>query len=104
MMKAAQRRMADKAEEHKMAAQLSVNEAFQKLSKFELEFESLMKTDEVQNPAACDSIARSIRSYLHQARVLVLCANVNDAMVFLNTAEEQMPQLQNLLVQSSPER
>lgn len=104
MIKAAQRRMNDKLEKQYMKPQLSVNELFQRLSKFELEFESLMKTAEVQNPAACDSIARNIRSYLHQARVLVLCANVNDAMVFLNTAEEQMQQLQTLLVQTSPER
>lgn len=99
-MKAAQRRMATRVGEDKMETQLSVNEVFQRLTKCEQEFESLMKTAEVQNPAACDSIARNIRLYLHQARVLVLCANVNDAMVFLNTAEEQMQQLQNLLVQS----
>lgn len=103
-MKAAQRRMATRVGEDKMETQLSVNEVFQRLTKCEQEFESLMKTAEVQNPAACDSIARNIRLYLHQARVLVLCANVNDAMVFLNTAEEQMQHLQTLLVQSSPER
>jgi GTP1/Obg family GTP-binding protein len=104
MIKAAQRRMTARVGEDKMKPQLSVNEVFQRLTKFEQEFESLMKTAEVQNPAACDSIARDIRLYLHQARVLVLCANVNDAMVFLNTAEEQMQQLQTLLVQSSPKR
>jgi hypothetical protein len=104
MIKAAQRRMTARVGEDKMKPQLSVNEVFQRLSKFEQEFESLMKTAEVRNPAACDSIARDIRLYLHQARVLVLCANVNDAMVFLNTAEEQMQQLQTLLVQSSPKR
>lgn len=103
-MKAAQRRMATRVGEDKMETQLSVNEVFQRLTKCEQEFESLMKTAEVQNPAACDSIARNIRLYLHQARVLVLCANVNDAMVFLNTAEEQMQHFQTLLVQSSPER
>jgi hypothetical protein len=104
MIKAAQRRMNDELEKQNMKPQLSVNEVFQRLSKFELEFESLMKTAEVENPVACDSLARNIRLYLHQARVLVLCANVNDAMVFLNTAEEQMQQLQTLLFQSSPER
>ena len=87
MIKVAQRRMNDKLEKQNMKPQLSVNEVFQRLSKFEQEFESLQKTVEVRNPAACDSIARNIRLYLHQARVLVLCANVNDAMVFLNTAE-----------------
>jgi hypothetical protein len=99
MIKTAQRRMSARVGEDKMEPQLSVNEVFQKLTKFEQEFESLMKIAEVHNPVACDSIARDIRLYLHQARVLVLCANVNDAMVFLNTAEEQMQQLQNLVVQ-----
>jgi hypothetical protein len=99
MIKAAQRRMSARVGGDKMELHLSVNEVFQRLTKFEQEFESLMKIGGVRNPVACDSIAGDIRLYLHHARVLVLCANVNDAMVFLNTAEEQMQQLQNLVVQ-----
>ena len=92
--------MTNKIEGHNIKPELSVNEVHQRLSKLEKEFESLLKTTEARNPMACDSIARNIRLYLHQARVLLLCTNVNDAMGFLDVAQKQMQQIQTMLVQS----
>jgi len=89
--------MADRVKEYKTQPQLSVNEVFQKLSKVEQEFEALLKTGEVQNPVACDNIARKIRSYLQDARVMLLCAKVDDAVEDLNVAQRHIQQLETML-------
>jgi len=92
--------MTDRVKEHQTEPQLSVNEVFQKLSKLEQEFEGLLKTAEVRNPVACDDIARKVRSYLHDARVMLLCTKVDAAVEHLNVAQRHIQQLQTMLVQS----
>ncbi len=92
--------MTDRVKEHQTEPQLSVNEVFQKLSKLEQEFEGLLKTAEVRNPVACDNIARKVRSYLHDARVMLLCTKVEDAMEHLNLVQAYIQHMETMLVQT----
>jgi len=93
----------NQAKEHSTGPQRSVSEVFRRLSKFEDEFEALVKTAEVRNPVACDNIARKIRSYLHDARVMLLCTNVDHAMEHLDVVQEYIQQLQTMLLRTEHE-
>ena len=85
----------------KREAQLSVSEAFSQLVKLQQEFEMLVKPVSEDGPASSRLLACDTRLDLQQARVLLLCANVEGAVLKINSATRNLRQLRRLFAKTS---
>lgn len=85
----------------KREAQLSVSEAFSQLVKLQQEFEMLVKPVSDEGPESSRLLACDTRLHLQQARVLLLCANVEGAVLKIDSATQNLRQLRRLFVKTS---
>lgn len=60
----------------------------------------MIKTTVSLRPKECDAVASAVRTHLHQARVFLLCAKIDDALGEINAARENLCQLQYLIAQT----
>ena len=88
----------------KRESQLSVNEAFSQLVKLQQEFEMLVRAVDDDGPESSRLIACDTRVHLQQARVLLLCANVEGAISKINLATLDLRQLRHLFVKTKTSR
>jgi len=83
----------------RLKSQPSVSEAFSELVRLQEGLDTLIRS---ASPGASEStkdLACEIRLYLQQARVLLLCINVDGAMLKMNTASQNLRKLQDLLAE-----
>lgn len=85
----------------KREAQLSVSEAFSQLVKLQQEFELLVRPVSDEGPASSRLLACDTRLDLQQARVLLLCANVEGAVLKMDSATRNIRQLRHLFVKTN---
>ncbi|MCX6143920.1 MAG: hypothetical protein NTZ35_11940 [Ignavibacteriales bacterium] len=82
----------------------SVSEAFSQLAELQQEFEMLVKPVSEDGPESTRFLACDTRIYLQQARVLLLCANVEGAVLKIGLATQNLRQLRQLFIKTKPRR
>jgi hypothetical protein len=83
----------------RLKSQPSVSEAFSELVRLQEELDRLIRSASPGALESANDLACEIRLYLQQARVLLLCINVDGAMLKMNMASQNVRKLQDLLAE-----
>lgn len=77
--------------------QPSLNDVYRKLADLQEEFALLLRTANSVNPEKCDAVASQVRNFLHQSRVFVLSARVDEALEHMDRVRKEMERLRLLV-------